>query len=648
MADKRKLQIELNMKNNTGKALNTFDKKVNSSKNTLLKFGKVLLVAFSINLVKNFVMDSVRLYGIQEKAVARLTNVMRGVNGATDEQIQSLQDFASELQKVTTFGDEQIISAQAMLGTFQLNTEQIKQLTPRILDMGSAMEKSTGAGTDLESITIAIGKAMTSGIGSLSRYGVVIKEADKNAFELADKQEKLNIITSALDANFKGIAEGSAKTFSGRLDQLQNNFGDLKEQIGKAFLVLTNDFVWALSGSIEATNDSIRSGNNLIIVVNKLKIAWRGLGTSLFITAKRIKIASATFNKFTIGAISELLGDEGSMDFFQKQIDESTDALIRFEEELAGSIGELDAMNIELAKGTFDWNEFIGGTNKGGASLGEFGAGAGEAGKKTEELKSKLEKVKSTILSFNEKLAEAFDKTKENLKELTKQLKDLAKQGKEENIKVDNEFAQAFVDQEIKVEELRAELGKETDAERRKILQERLKFEEAELERFKTIQIAFEDEVEEIRRRNSLSDIARVVEDLNKKRLLLDEELKLNIKKIQDEIALENEKFIKFKELEELHIKQIDIFNAQREKMTLESINRQIGFYNQLAKAISSASSGKTTSKLGLSQDIESRAGQEINPINITINGDVTGQEIIEKVKAGIMQELNFATRFAQ
>jgi len=33
--------------------------------------------------------------------------------------------------------------------------------------------------------------------------------------------------------------------------------------------------------------------------------------------------------------------------------------------------------------------------------------------------------------------------------------------------------------------------------------------------------------------------------------------------------------------------------------------------------------------------------------INITINGDVSGQELIEKVKDGIMQQLQFNMRTA-
>ena len=319
--DNSTLNILIKAQNDTTKTLNDVSNNIhglnketeNSSKIFSGLSGKINTAVksfagfFALSKITGFIKECVNDFQNEERAIARLTSVMTNVNGATKEQIELLKKQASELQKTTNFADDQVVSAQAMLGTFQLSSKEISILTPRILDMGEAMVKSTGSGTDLESITIAIGKAMTLGVGSLTRYGVVITDAQKAAFELADKQEKVKILTEALDSNFKGIATGSAQTFTGGIIHLKNAFGDMKENIGKAASVLTKEMVWAFGVNLDATNENISATEMMVIAVNKLKIAWYSLGTGIATNFEKIKIASASVGKF----VDKLLGGNG-------------------------------------------------------------------------------------------------------------------------------------------------------------------------------------------------------------------------------------------------------------------------------------------------------------------------------------------------
>ena len=61
----------------------------------------------------------------QEKAEAKLRRGLDNVATATTGGASKLIDYAAALQQVTTFGDEQIISAAAILATFQLNSDAI-------------------------------------------------------------------------------------------------------------------------------------------------------------------------------------------------------------------------------------------------------------------------------------------------------------------------------------------------------------------------------------------------------------------------------------------------------------------------------------------------------------------------------------------
>lgn len=242
MASTTKLQLVITARNEASKTLTGLNKQLSKFANNTELQNKIIkrgLFAISAGFTAItagaiiFGKKSLNAYIIQENAMARLKSGLKNVKGMTDDNAESLSKYAAELQKTTTFGDETTISSMAMLSTFQLNENQIKELTPRIQDMTASLEKSTGQQQDMEQIAISVGKAMTLGVGSLSRYGVVISDNAKKEFRNADAMGKVRILTEELDKNYKGIAEGSANTFGGKIKQINNIFGDFKEEIGE-------------------------------------------------------------------------------------------------------------------------------------------------------------------------------------------------------------------------------------------------------------------------------------------------------------------------------------------------------------------------------------------------------------------------------
>lgn len=250
--NKQILQVILEAKDKASKAINKFHRTLNETKLGLDKLKKAALgLGLSFGGLVYSAKKAIEAYATQEKAIARLSAGLKNVKDMTDRNVQSLVKYANELQRVTTFGDEQIISAMGMLSTFQLNEQQIRELIPRILDMTAALEKSTGAQQDMESVAIAVGKAMTMGVGALTRYGVVISEEAKKTWEMADAQEKIRILTEELDKNFKGIAETVAKTAAGRLIQFRNLMSDLQENIGAGLIPIMSDLVKVIGAQVD-------------------------------------------------------------------------------------------------------------------------------------------------------------------------------------------------------------------------------------------------------------------------------------------------------------------------------------------------------------------------------------------------------------
>jgi len=200
---------------------------------------------------------AVRLAGAQELAEKKLAAALKNVKTATEGGAQSLIKLAAALQKTTSYADDNIINAQAMLATFQLNEKQIAELTPRLLDMAASVSQLTGAQADLQSIAIALGKGITGQTGVLARYGVVLAEDTKET-------KDFNLILRDLDNNFKGIAEESAQSILGTLRTLGNVVGDTLEKTGKfafeGLRPLAEGAIALLTPTEELIDKSVRLG----------------------------------------------------------------------------------------------------------------------------------------------------------------------------------------------------------------------------------------------------------------------------------------------------------------------------------------------------------------------------------------------------
>jgi len=194
--------------------------KIGQLRNTLL------LLTFAYQTVRRVILPAIKAAMEQEKQEKKLQialkNTMSGYIGAT----QDLIIYAGELQKLTTFGDEEIISLMALGGTFKLTAEQIKKVIPRILDMTVAMQKMGKAESDSQAIGIAVYKALVGQMGVLSRYGVVIDDATM-------KSKDFNKILLAMDGNFQGMAEGLRTTSIGAVQAFGKAVSDLSEQLGE-------------------------------------------------------------------------------------------------------------------------------------------------------------------------------------------------------------------------------------------------------------------------------------------------------------------------------------------------------------------------------------------------------------------------------
>jgi len=192
---------------------------------------KTLASVFATLGAARFVQSIISATVEQERVTAQLEQTLRSTGRYTPELSQNMQDYAAELQKVTTFGDEAIIGAQSLLLTFtQIGEDTMPKATEAVANVAIAM------GTDLKSAALQVGKALNDpvrGLNALSRSGIQFSEAQRDLIkELVETNrvaEAQTVILGELETQFGGSARAARNTLGGAISSLKNAFGDLLE-----------------------------------------------------------------------------------------------------------------------------------------------------------------------------------------------------------------------------------------------------------------------------------------------------------------------------------------------------------------------------------------------------------------------------------
>lgn len=260
-----------------------------------LRFAYFAVAGAIVGAVRGFA-GAAQAASDQENAERRLATALKNGKGATDEQIESLLEQARAYQQVTRFGDEQTISAQAQLATFQLNSDAIQELIPRALDLAEGMRRLGKDNVDVEQAAILLGKALRGNVGDLSRYGIVLTDAQKATVNFGTEQEKVAALAEAIDANYKGLAE-SLSPYEQAVQRSSNGVGDFVERLG-AFITTSP----AVTDAIDSITNAFSS------LGNTLEEKGGSIGRFITVTVEGFKTlangARVTFSIFAAGAQS--------------------------------------------------------------------------------------------------------------------------------------------------------------------------------------------------------------------------------------------------------------------------------------------------------------------------------------------------------
>lgn len=266
----KSLTFELYGKDRTAsKAIRGVSGEVDSAGQQFKNFGKVAALAAAgvgIAFVK-FAADGVKALARIETINAQTVAAIESTGGAANVSAKHVESLAKTLEGMTATEAETIQEGANMLLTFKNIRNEVgegndvfDQATAALVDMSRA-----GMG-DVSSVAIQLGKALNDpigGISALTRVGVQFTEDQKSVIrslvETGDVAGAQKIILQELNDQFGGSGAAYAETYAGKLDLLNDKFGDLKEAVAAPLMDPLVDVMDTLSesGAIEDTASAI-------------------------------------------------------------------------------------------------------------------------------------------------------------------------------------------------------------------------------------------------------------------------------------------------------------------------------------------------------------------------------------------------------
>jgi hypothetical protein len=242
-----------------------------------------------------FGVDAVKAAAEAEKSELRLAKALENTTKATDAQIDATEKYITKVQFATGINDNDLRDSLGNLLVATRDVTKAQKLQALALDI------SAGTGKDLSTVSAALTKAYNGNFGSITRLGVPLEEAIVKSKDFTEVQK-------VLTSTFGGQSAAAAETYEGKLKRLNEQFGEMQEEVG--FLLLDQlqplmkwvsspeggkvieDFGKAFATAIKAAADALPG---ILSALKKIGGVASGLGIdpSTFMNAPMLAAAAA-------------------------------------------------------------------------------------------------------------------------------------------------------------------------------------------------------------------------------------------------------------------------------------------------------------------------------------------------------------------
>jgi hypothetical protein len=236
------VNVRINAEDNASKKI----EKVNGSIFDLKKGLSLLAGAFTVTKTLQFADECIKAYEesirvslaleVAAKNAIDLGDGYEKASGGVKKATDELQAYATSLQSTLAFEDDAIVAAESVFLQFGAGVEQVKLLTPAMLDLAASIELTTGTQVELTDIAHLMGKTFDGSVGILERYKIQLNETQKAEFENATELERMGLVAQYVSQQYAGSATEMSNTTQGELRKAEIAWGNYKEQIGAQLL----------------------------------------------------------------------------------------------------------------------------------------------------------------------------------------------------------------------------------------------------------------------------------------------------------------------------------------------------------------------------------------------------------------------------
>ncbi len=220
---------------------------ISGSANLIRKALGAMAAAVSFAAIVSAAKDAKEAYDKQAEAEAKLAQVMRNTMQASADEVKQIKELCSAQQELGVVGDEVQLAGAQELATYLSLTSSLKKLIPVMNDMAVQQYGYNVTAEQTATIATMLGKVMNGQTGALSRYGYTFDEAQEKVLKFGTEAERAAVLAEVVGQSVGGMNAALAQTPTGRLKQLSNTLGDIKEQFGKAVTTVLTAFLPALN-----------------------------------------------------------------------------------------------------------------------------------------------------------------------------------------------------------------------------------------------------------------------------------------------------------------------------------------------------------------------------------------------------------------
>lgn len=179
----------------------------------------IAAVAASIKKIGTELLKTTEFYKKQAKAEIQLETAAKNNPYLDDSSVQKLKNYASELQNISTIGDEELLPYMAQLASAGRSQAEIQDI------MKAALDASASGAVDMATAVRSLNQSYEGNVGALARVLPSLKN-------ITAEELKQGGAVRAVAKAYEGMAKKTAEA-TGSAEQLNNAWGDFKENIGQ-------------------------------------------------------------------------------------------------------------------------------------------------------------------------------------------------------------------------------------------------------------------------------------------------------------------------------------------------------------------------------------------------------------------------------